>query len=95
MTISLTRSESGVVVRFTLVPSPTHFLMVLRRDSLSVRYSRSSDRRIFLRQRRRVTSSVLLELAPFFPLPTPVQYLDLCLAVGWGCGSLTCSIVVL
>ena len=36
-TISLTRSSSGVVGRFARVPSPVHFLMVFRRDSLSVR----------------------------------------------------------
>ncbi len=36
-TISRTISPSGVVSRFARVPSPTHLLMVLRRDSLSVR----------------------------------------------------------
>ena len=36
-TISLTRSPSGVVARLARVPSPIHFLMVLSRDSLSVR----------------------------------------------------------
>ena len=36
-TISRTRSPSGVVARFARVPSPTHLLMVFRRDSLSVR----------------------------------------------------------
>ena len=84
MTISLTRSASGVVARFALVPSPTHFLMVLSRDSLSVRYSRCSARRIFLRQRRRAATSALLEFAPSFPLPTPAQYLDSCLAFWLG-----------
>ena len=36
-TISRTISPSGVVARFARVPSPTHLLMVFRRDSLSVR----------------------------------------------------------
>ncbi len=36
-TISQTISPSGVVARFARVPSPTHLLMVFRRDSLSVR----------------------------------------------------------
>ena len=36
-TISLSRSSSGVVARFSRVPSPVHFLMVFRRVSLSVR----------------------------------------------------------
>ncbi len=36
-TISRTISPSGVVARFARVSSPTHLLMVFRRDSLSVR----------------------------------------------------------
>jgi hypothetical protein len=49
-TVSRTRSTSGVVVRFARVPSPTHFLMVFRRDSMSVRYIRSWVRCVFLRR---------------------------------------------
>lgn len=76
-TISRTRSPSGVVVKFARVPSPTHLFMVLRRDSLSVRYNRSWVRCVFLRNSRRVACSTLFELSPSLPRPTPVQYLEL------------------